>query len=32
MLVGVDFPTEGCWEITGAYEGNKLSFVVLITP
>jgi hypothetical protein len=32
MLVGVDFPTEGCWEIAGAYGGNKLSFVVLITP
>ncbi len=32
MLVGVDFPTLGCWEITGHYAGNTLSFVVWIAP
>lgn len=28
MLVGIDFPGPGCWEITGAYEEQTLSFVV----
>jgi hypothetical protein len=32
MLMGVGFPTAGCWEITGRYEGHELSFVILITP
>ncbi len=32
MLVGVDFPTLGCWEITGRYAGTELSFVVWIAP
>ena len=32
MLVGVDFPTLGCWEITGRIEGHKLSFVVWVAP
>jgi hypothetical protein len=32
MLVGVDFPTPGCWEITGRYAGNELSFVVQVAP
>jgi hypothetical protein len=32
MLVGVDFPTTGCWEITGDYKGAELSFVVWIAP
>ncbi len=32
MLVGVDFPTSGCWEITGRYAGAELSFVVWIAP
>jgi len=30
MLVGVDFPTQGCWEITGWYEAAEVKFVVLI--
>lgn len=30
MLVGVDFPTGGCWKITGKYKGTELSFVVWI--
>jgi hypothetical protein len=28
MLVAVEFPTAGCWEITGDYLGQRLSFVV----
>jgi hypothetical protein len=32
MLVGVDFPTTGCWEITGVYKGAELSFVIWIAP
>jgi hypothetical protein len=30
MLVGVDVPTTGCWEITGRYRAASLSFVVLV--
>ena len=32
MLVGVDFPATGCWEITGNYKGAELSFIVWIAP
>lgn len=32
MLVGVYVPTPGCWEITGDYKGEKLSFVVWVKP
>lgn len=32
MLVGVYVPTPGCWEITGEYKGQKLSFVVWVYP
>lgn len=32
MLVGVDFPSLGCWEISGRYAGTELSFVVWIAP
>ncbi len=32
MLVGVEFPTFGCWEITGRYRGTALSFVVWVAP
>jgi len=31
MVVGINLPTLGCWEITGDYEGDKLSFVVWVT-
>ena len=27
MLTGIDFPSEGCWEITGEYLGQFLTFV-----
>jgi hypothetical protein len=30
MLVGVDFPTVGCWEITGSYAGTELRFVIWV--
>ena len=32
MLVGVDFPTAGCWKITGKYQDAELSFVVRVAP
>jgi hypothetical protein len=32
MLTGVWTPTPGCWEITGDYAGDKLSFVVWVAP
>lgn len=32
MLVGVYVPTPGCWEVTGDYQGDKLSFVVWVVP
>lgn len=32
MMVGVDFPTPGCWEITGRYADAELSFVVWVAP
>jgi hypothetical protein len=32
MLVGVDFPTAGCWKITGQYKKTELSFVVWVAP
>jgi hypothetical protein len=30
MLVGVDIPTSGCWELTGRYRDSQLSYVVWI--
>ena len=32
MVSGVDIPTVGCWEITGDYKSDKLSFVVWVVP
>lgn len=32
MLVGVDIPTTGCWELTGRIAGATLSFVVWVAP
>jgi hypothetical protein len=32
MLVGVDFPTPGCWQISGYYGDALLSFVVQVIP
>lgn len=30
MIVAADFPTLGCWEITGDYKGDKLSYVIWV--
>ncbi|HYX70095.1 MAG TPA: hypothetical protein VE825_13240 [Terriglobales bacterium] len=32
MLAGIYMPTPGCWEITGDYEGDRVSFVVWVVP
>jgi hypothetical protein len=32
MMVGVDFPTPGCWRVTGQYKKSELSFVIWIAP
>lgn len=32
MLTGVEFPTLGCWEITGQYKKTGLTFVVWVAP
>jgi hypothetical protein len=32
MLVGITFPTPGCWEITGQYQTDTLTFVVWVAP
>lgn len=31
MMVGVDFPTTGCWKITGQYKKAELTFVLQIS-
>jgi hypothetical protein len=30
MVVGMDIPTLGCWEITGNYDAQELTFVVWV--
>ena len=30
MMVGIDVPAAGCWEITGTYRGVSLTYVVLV--
>ena len=30
MVVGIDIPTAGCWEITGRYGSDELKFVVRV--
>lgn len=32
MLVGADFPTGGCWQITGTYHDKETSYVVWVEP
>lgn len=32
MLTGVDFPSLGCWKITGQYKKSELTFVVWLAP
>jgi hypothetical protein len=31
MLLGLDLPTGGCWELTGHYHGTTLRFVVRVS-
>ena len=30
MVDNIDFPTVGCWEVTGRYEDDELTFVVWV--
>ena len=30
MLLGLELPDEGCWELTGHYAGRSLHFVVRV--
>ncbi len=30
MMTGINFPTLGCWEITGRYQDDELTFVVWV--
>jgi len=32
MMVGLDIPTSGCWELTAHYRGQTLTFVVSVEP
>jgi len=32
MLVMVEFPAAGCWELKGEYKGQALTFVVQVLP
>lgn len=32
MLTGVEFPTLGCWEVTGQYKKAELTFVAWLAP
>ena len=32
MVTGIDIPTLGCWQITGDYKGDKLTFVMWVAP
>jgi hypothetical protein len=32
MMVGIDIPSAGCWELTAEYHEHKLSFVVSVQP
>ena len=32
IMAGLDFPALGCWDITGHYESDELTFVVWVAP
>ena len=32
MVAGLDIPTLGCWEITGKYGTDKLTYVIWVSP
>jgi hypothetical protein len=32
IMTGINFPTIGCWEITGRYDSDELTFVIWLAP
>jgi hypothetical protein len=32
IMTGINFPTAGCWKITGSYNDEELTFVVWVSP
>jgi hypothetical protein len=32
IMSGLDIPTLGCWQVTGDYAGDKLTFVIWVAP
>jgi hypothetical protein len=32
IMTGIFIPTVGCWQITGDYKGDKLTFVIWVEP
>lgn len=32
IVTGINFPTAGCWEVTGHYGKDELTFVVWVSP
>lgn len=32
MMTGIFIPTVGCWQVTGDYKGDKLTFVIWVEP
>jgi len=32
LVGGINFPTPGCWEVSGRYENDELKFVVWVVP
>lgn len=32
IMSGINFPTSGCWEVTGRYDQDALTFVIWIVP
>jgi len=32
IMTGINLPTLGCWEITGHYENDELTFVIWVAP
>ena len=32
IMTGMNFPTTGCWEITGRYQAAEVKFVVWVGP
>ena len=31
-MTDINFPTAGCWQITGRYNDHELTFVVWVSP